>query len=99
MAESLDPDGFVLQTAKIAPLLIKNHHLSRIGIRELLSERMAGGSYVSHTECLMILLKNTIMEREPVYGIGKWASPFEPSLLGVSEEQFRPEEILEIYPL
>ncbi|EQD46046.1 IS4 family transposase, partial [mine drainage metagenome] len=36
---------------------------------------------------MMILLKNIILEREPLYGIAKWVTRFESSLLGLSQDQ------------
>jgi transposase len=36
---------------------------------------------------LMVLLKNLLMSREPLYGVGEWAARHVPDLLGLSEQQ------------
>ena len=37
----------------------------------MISGRIDDGGQVTHSKCLMILLRNILLEREPVYGIGK----------------------------
>ena len=85
--DGLKPSDLDLQTVKISAIPIINHYLKRMGIEDLISGRIDGGGQVTHSKCLMILLRNIILEREPVYGIGKWVSRFEPSLLGLSAER------------
>jgi transposase len=36
---------------------------------------------------LLVLLKNLLMSREPLYGVGEWAARHVPDLLGLSERQ------------
>ncbi len=76
-----------LQTKWIYAIPIINRYIHKIGLSDILSSRMGGGGMVPHTSCLLILLRNILTEREPVYGIGKWTSSIEPSLLGVSGDQ------------
>ncbi len=38
---------------------------------------------MSTGSCLMVLLRNIIMEIEPVYGIAEWIAQFAPSLFGL----------------
>ncbi len=85
--DGLKPSDLDLQTEKISAIPIINHYLKRMGIEDMISGRIDDGGQVTHSKCLMILLRNIILEREPVYGIGKWVSRFEPSLLGLSAEQ------------
>jgi|AADL01.1.fsa_nt_gi hypothetical protein len=85
--DGLKPSDLDLRTWKLSAIPIINHYLKRMGIEDLISSRIDGGGLVTHSKCLMILLRNIILEREPVYGIGKWVSRFEPSLLGLSAEQ------------
>jgi len=80
-------DDLDLQSRKIAALPIIDQYLRRLGVQDMLSGRMDGGGIVSHTDCMMILLKNIILEREPLYGIAKWVTRFESSLLGLSPDQ------------
>ena len=66
-----EPSDLDLQTEKISAIPIINRYLKRMGIEDLISGRIDGGGQVTHSKCLMILLRNIILEREPVYGIGK----------------------------
>ena len=42
---------------------------------------------VSNTAALLLLAKNLLVAREPLYGVGEWAARHEPSWLGLSENQ------------
>jgi hypothetical protein len=76
-----------LRTRWIYAIPIINRYMERIGLPDILSSRIGGGGIVPNTSCLMIILKNILTEREPIYGMGKWASSIDPSLLGLSEVQ------------
>jgi len=41
---------------------------------------------VPPVQAIGLLLRNLLLSREPLYGIGAWASRFEPSLLGLPPE-------------
>ena len=87
MVQQSGPDKHELQSRWIYAIPIINRYIHKIGLPDILSSRMGGGGIVPHTSCLLILLRNILTEREPVYGIGKWTSSIEPSLLGVSRDQ------------
>ena len=87
MVQQSGSDKHELQTRWIYAIPIINRYIHRIGLPDILSSRMGGAGMVPHTSCLLILLRNILTEREPVYGIGKWASSIEPSLLRVSRDQ------------
>ena len=36
---------------------------------------------------LLVLLRNLLISREPLYGVGEWAARYEPHLLGLSDTQ------------
>ena len=42
---------------------------------------------LSITQGLTVLLKNILLSREPVYGLGEWARHYVPDLLGLSAKQ------------
>jgi len=46
-------------------------------------ERMESSNHIPTYSCLMVLLRNLILEREPVYGIAEWSKQFEPSMIGL----------------
>ena len=56
--DGLKPSDLDLQTEKISAIPIINHYLKRMGIEDLISGRIDGGGQVTHSKCLMILLRN-----------------------------------------
>jgi hypothetical protein len=87
MTRQSGSDKHELRTKWIYAIPIINRYMQRIGLQDILSSRMGGGGIVPNTSCLMILLRNILTEREPIYGMGKWASSIDPSLLGITEDQ------------
>ena len=43
---------------------------------------------VSTARCLLLLLRNVLISREPIYGVGEWAELYAPELLGLSPRDF-----------
>ena len=82
----VDPSDLDLRTEKISALPIINSYLEKLGIAGMLSERIESSSRISTDSCLMVLVRNIILEREPVYGIAEWSSQFDPSLFGLSPD-------------
>lgn len=79
--------GFTLQTRVLGPLPILHHFLDRLGVGELLAR------YVPRTDrrlklqpaaALGVVIRNIAVRREPVYGLGSWAAPFDEGVLGLS---------------
>ena len=60
-----------LRTKWIYAIPIINRYMQRIGIWDILSSRMGGTGIVPNAFCLLILLRNILTEREPVYGMGR----------------------------
>jgi len=82
--------NFGLVTQKIGALPIIDAYLKRLKIYETLSQHIAAGrDKISAQQCLELLVKNVIVEREPMYGIGKWSSKYAPSVLGISDDQLK----------
>ena len=40
-------------------------------------------------QCIGILIRNILVSREPLYGIGEWIEEYPPALLGISEQNAR----------
>jgi transposase len=80
---NVDPSDIDLRTEKVSALPIINSYLGRLDISGLLSGRMESSPHMPTGSCLMVLLRNIIMEREPVYGIAEWTARFAPSLFGL----------------
>jgi hypothetical protein len=85
----IDPSDIDLMTEKVSALPIINSYLERLYISGLLSGRMESSQHMPVQSCLMVLIRNIIMEREPVYGIAEWTSSFAPSLLGLTPDQVK----------
>ena len=80
--------GQTLRTWTIGALPLVNQLLERMRLEEFLrlhlrpdGRRMA----VPTTRGLLLLLRNVLLSREPVYGLGEWAERFAPDLLGLDE--------------
>jgi transposase len=82
--------GRTLYSRRIAALPILEHFLSRLRLHEFLRDHLPredGRTRVPTATALLVLLRNLLISREPLYGIGEWAARHEPELLGLSETQ------------
>jgi transposase len=46
-----------------------------------------GRTKLSPTKALLVLLRNLLISREPIYGVGEWAARYAPDLLGLNESE------------
>jgi transposase len=79
-----------LNSRRIAALPILERFLSRLRLREFLREHLPhedGRTRVPTATALLLLLRNLLISREPLYGVGEWTARHEPALLGLSEPQ------------
>ncbi len=74
-----------LKSFAVGPIPIVNRYIERLGIGQILSGHIAHDGMVPPEEMILIMLRNIVMEREPVYGIHDWASRIHPALLGIGE--------------
>ena len=44
---------------------------------------------VPTTRCLLLLLRNILLSREPIYGIGEWDESYAPDLLGLKPSELK----------
>jgi transposase len=67
---------------------IVNHFLERLSVIELFEQ------FVRHDDrrlkmapavVLGVVVRNLVLHREPVYALGEWAAPWQPSVLGLGE--------------
>ena len=80
----VDPSDLDIRTEKVSALPVINSYLERLDVSGILSGRIESSSHVPTDSCLMVLLRNIILEREPVYGIAEWTGQYNPALLGLS---------------
>ena len=81
--------AFQLQTRLLGPLPLVDPFLDRLRIDRILAERLPppGPSHLGHASCLGVLLRNLLLSREPLYGLGSWAQPYRPDLLGLGPQE------------
>ncbi len=79
-----------LNSRRIAALPILEYFLRRLRLREHLRDHLPhedGRTRVPTATALLVLLRNLLISREPLYGVGEWAARHEPQLLGLSDAQ------------
>lgn len=79
-------DQFELRTETLGPLPVVNHFLGRLGAVELLGRHLPHDDRrlrLAPATVIGVVIRNLILHREPVYALGEWAAPFDPSLLGL----------------
>ena len=79
--------GQTLRTYTVGALPIVNRLLERMKLEEFLQEYLppdGPGTRLPTWTGLMLLVKNFLFSREPVYGVGEWADLYAPDLVGIT---------------
>jgi len=79
-----------LRSEKIGALPIINHFLRRLQLEEWLDEHLPPEDKrvkVPAAKALLVLLRNLLISREPLYGMGEWAAGYAPDLLGLTLDE------------
>jgi transposase len=79
-----------LYSYRVGALPILNRLLQRLRLAEFLRDSLPREDRrcrISTATGLLILVKNLLLSREPLYGLGEWAARYAPDLLGLSPEQ------------
>lgn len=89
MASTLEPhpEGLQLVSKAVGPLPLLNRFLERLAIVRFFGERVPAGDRrqkLAPAVGLGVLLRNILLARRPLYGLGEWAGRFEPALLGLA---------------
>jgi transposase len=74
----------------VGALPLINHILDRMGLEEVLHECLPpddGRCKLSTRAALLVLVRNVIMSREPIYGVGEWVARFAPDLFDLWPEE------------
>src|SRR3954447_8655122 len=82
--------GQTLHSRKLGALPILDRFLTRLRIAEALGDRLPREDRrwrVPTATALLLLVRNLLVCREPLYGVGEWAARHEPALLDLTEEQ------------
>ena len=75
---------------RVAALPVLDRVLMRLRLGVFLRDHVPhedSRSRVPTTTALLILLKNLLISREPLYGVGEWAARYVPQLLGLTPTQ------------
>lgn len=83
------PQG-TLHSYQIGALPIVNHFLQRTKLEDALRNALGPDdprAKLPTTTALLVLLRNLLVSREPVYGVGEWAARYAPDLLGLLPHQ------------
>jgi transposase len=87
--ETAHAAGKTLTSWRVAALPILDHFLRRLRLRDFLHEHLPRERRcrVATTTGLLVLVRNLLISREPLYGVGEWAARHAPGLLGLTPEQ------------
>lgn len=85
-------NDFELHSELLGPLPVVNHFLARLGLHRLLAEYLPAEDRrlrLAPATAIGVVVRNLVLHREPVYGLERWAAPFEPAQLGLAGHQVR----------
>ena len=74
---------FKLRSFDIGALPLVNHILDRMGLEDLLEEHLPPDdprTELPTSQAILVLVRNILLSREPIYGVGEWAARFPPDL-------------------
>jgi transposase len=88
--ETAHAAGRTLTSCRVAALPILDRFLRRLRLEEFLHGHLPPEdcrSRVTTATGLLVLVKNLLISREPLYGVGEWAARYAPELLGLAPAQ------------
>lgn len=83
-------EGFCLTTYSVGALPLINHFLRRLRLREFLEAYLPvkdRRAKISPAVGICVLIRNALVSRAPIYGVGEWAGVHAPDLLDLEPEQ------------
>jgi len=87
--EVAQAQGRTLNSYRVGALPILDRFLERLRLEEFLRDRLPtedDRTKIATTTGLILLLKNLLVSREPLYGVGEWAARFVPQWLGLGDD-------------
>lgn len=79
-----------LRSYQVGAMPIINHILERMNADEIVQSHLPredGRTKIPGSRQILLLVRNFLVSREPLYGIGEWASRYAPDLLGLTPAQ------------
>jgi len=83
-------DQGTLRSYRVGALPLINHLLDRMKVEEILQRHLPAEdarTKIPTVGGLMLLIRNILISREPLYGITEWAGQYAPDLLGLTAQQ------------
>jgi len=80
----------LLRSSTVGALPMINQLLRRMRLEQFLQAALPAEdrrTKLAASRALLVLLRNLLVSREPIYGVGEWALRHAPDLLGLEEEQ------------
>jgi transposase len=87
--EIAQAQGRTLNSYRLGALPVLDHFLNRLGLEEFLRDRLPSEdprTKVPTATGLLLVIKNLLVSREPLYGVGEWAARFVPRWLGLADD-------------
>lgn len=84
-------EGVKLRTYQVGALPIINHFLRRMKLEDLLRQHLPPDDprvELPTTRALLVLVRNILVSREPIYGVGDWSTHFAPDLLDLYHDEW-----------
>lgn len=82
--------GKALRTYDVGALPIINHILERMRLADILKRCLPpddSRTLLATHRGLLVLLRNILMSREPIYGVGQWAASYAPDLFDMGPHE------------
>lgn len=79
-----------LRSYTVGALPVLNRLLERMNLEEILQSHLPRDdprSKLPVAKGLLALVKNLLVSREPIYGLGEWAARYDPKFLGLTPQQ------------
>ncbi len=84
--------GQTLKTQNVGALPIIDHILGRMRLSDFLTDYLPEPdprTKVTTQQGALVLLRNVLLSREPIYALGEWAESYAPDLLGLGARQVK----------
>jgi len=81
--------GFELLSRRLGALPLVNHFLARAGVPALLARYLPADDAryrLAPATAIELVVRNLLAGREPLYGLGEWATRYEPAVLGLAPD-------------
>jgi transposase len=88
--QQADAGGVQLRSYQVGAVPLVNRLLERMRLREILSEHLPPDdprTELSTVSALLVLVRNVLLSRQPVYGVAEWAAEFAPDLFDLWPEE------------